>query len=64
MGDSIKVLKVLSDLQYKCFIIDEICGTISTCRNLICIHKDIKLNTDISNLVEINYINVNNLIKK
>lgn len=64
MGDSISVLKVLNDLQYKCFIIDEICGTISTCRNLICIHKDRKLNTNINNLVEINYTNVNNLIKK
>jgi FkbM family methyltransferase len=64
MGDSVFVLKILDELQYKCFIIDEICGGISTCRNLICIHKDRKLNTNISDLVEVNYNNVNNLIKK
>jgi len=64
MGDSISILKILNDYNYKCFIINEICGTISTCRNLICIHRDRKLNTNINDLTEVNYNNVNDLIKK
>jgi FkbM family methyltransferase len=64
MGDSVSVLKILNEMEYKCYIIDEICGDINTCRNILCIHKNRKLNTDISNLIEVNYQNVNNLIKK
>lgn len=37
LGDCVQVLNTLENMGYDCYVIDEICGDVKTCRNVLCI---------------------------
>lgn len=64
LGDSVEVLKIIDSFKYNCYIIPECCGDVSTCRNILCVPVERKLNYSIDDFQKVNYLNINDLVKK